>query len=84
MNDDQYQPISCSAYDVYEIAIMRRQCLQLSWWEGQHEKCSERVQPVDLKVRDGAEYLVFRRGSAHGETRQVRLDRIISASLEKS
>jgi transcriptional antiterminator Rof (Rho-off) len=79
MSDEEYQPISCSAYDIYEIAIMRRQPLQLSWWDGPTRR-SARVTPVDLQIRDGAEYLLVRQ-QAQEAILAIRLDRIVSSAL---
>ena len=82
MHDDQYQPISCSAHDLYEIAIMRHQTLELSWWEG-GLRCSALVRPVDIRAHEGAEYLLVHAVPAGDEVLEIRLDRIISSKTEE-
>lgn len=71
-----YKPISCSAYDVYEIAIMHRQRLRLAWSEG-NVLYDQTVTPTDLQTHTGEEYLLFL--DAEGASRRVRLDHIRKA-----
>jgi len=80
MNDEQYQPISCSAYDIYEIAIMRGQQLQLIWWDGRDRR-STTVTPLNLEIRDGAEYLIIGPLEENDPVRPIRLDRIIACTI---
>ena len=79
MSDD-YQPIACGDYDIYEIAIMRGQCLQLKWQEAGAVQ-QQQVRPLALKIEDRAEYLYFQQGIE--EPRRLRLDKIISAQISK-
>lgn len=67
-----YQPISCAAHDQFEIAIMRGQPLQARWRDGSGELHDERIEPLDLQVRDGTEWLQAR--AAHDEIIEIRLD----------
>ena len=71
-----YKPISCGAYDVYEIAIMHRQRLHLTWHEG-NVVYDQTITPTNLETRTGEEYLLFR--DAEGAVRRVRLDHIRKA-----
>jgi transcriptional antiterminator Rof (Rho-off) len=72
-----YEPIACSYYDVLEIAIMRRRRLAARWREadGTPRECT--LTPLDLRVRDGAEWLVAR--DAQGANLELRLDRLEAA-----
>ena len=81
MDKDQYQPIACSAYDIYEIAIMRGQKLDLTWFDAQGMRLSDRVTPINLRIMDGAEYLIFEVCTGNQDKQQVRLDKIASASI---
>ena len=69
-----YEPIACSLYSRYELAIMRRALLQLSWAGHNTTTRVEILQPVDLRTHRSAEYLIAR--SPSGVTRVLRLDRI--------
>lgn len=71
-----YKPISCGDYDVYEIAIMHRQRLRLSWHED-NVVYDQTITPTNLETRTGEEYLLFR--DADGVVRRVRLDHIRKA-----
>jgi len=73
-----YIPIACAAHERLEFAVLRRQQLQLTWLgeDAQSQFC-ERVLPLDVETRDGAEWLTIKRPS--GETAVVRLDHIRSA-----
>lgn len=70
-----YRPIDCSVYDQYELAIMRRRRLMLGWRDEAGFARLDRVSPVDLRTRDGEEFLVF--VNSAGEQLAVRLDRIL-------
>jgi len=82
MSHDKYQPILCSRYDQFELAIMRGQPVELVWEDeaGQHQ--SQRMLPVDLVTRDGEEFLVITSVSPGEDANQVRLDRILSMKIE--
>lgn len=68
-----YVPISCVLYDVYEIAILHRQRLRLSWAEQGTAHC-EAVTPLNLETRRGEEFLHARK--ADGTVCTLRLDQI--------
>jgi Rho-binding antiterminator len=58
-----------------EFSVLRRIPLMLECWlEGQDKV--EKVMPLDVSTRDGAEWLKFRRKDGCEE--EIRLDRIIS------
>lgn len=66
-----YKPIACHLHDIYEIAIMRATPLRLTWRQGDEGHC-EIVQALDLRVADGAEWLLVENSS--GERLSIRLD----------
>jgi Rho-binding antiterminator len=73
-----YIPIACAEHERLEFAVLRRRHLQLTWLgEDGATQCCERVLPLDVATRAGAEWLTMRRTS--GETELVRLDRILAA-----
>lgn len=73
-----YRPVDCAVHDRYELAIMRRQCLRLSWRERDGLLRVEVVRALNLETRGGEEFLVF--ADAADRRRQVRLDRILNVS----
>lgn len=75
-----YLPIACATHERLELAVMRRQRLLLTWIAEQGQTpCSEPVRPLDVATRDGAEWLRIQRPG--GQSEEVRLDRILSASM---
>jgi Rho-binding antiterminator len=70
-----YRPIPCAAYDRYERAIMHRERLILAWTAEDGGSRIGRVEPVDLRTRAGAEFLLVRWADGHQE--DIRLDRIL-------
>lgn len=78
-DDDCYKPISCAQYDSYEIAIMHGEQLQLVWIDDTQRYNICVVKPVDLKTRQGAEFLIAT--TVDGKTLQLRLDHIQSCKL---
>ena len=75
---DKYQPIRCFQYDVYEIAIMRNKFLELKWLDNNDVKQHQKVKPVNLKILNGAEYLIVEL-EVNDEVliSEIRLDKII-------
>jgi Rho-binding antiterminator len=70
-----YQPISCMQHERLEFSVLRRIPLKLEYrLDNQH--MVEKVMPLDVATRDGAEWLKFRRGD--GSMEEIRLDRILS------
>lgn len=71
-----YVPIDCGLHSQYELAIMRRQRLVLSWaGESRSVDCCT-VTPLDLFTRQAEEFLRLR--DEEGIEHTVRLDRITS------
>ena len=78
MKGDQYQPIECSQYDIYEIAIMRGQALNIAWLDGSGCQHQHRVRPTALNIRNGEEFLTFYIQQDHDKKlAEIRLDRIM-------
>lgn len=74
MNDDLYEPIECGLHSEYELAIMHKSAIQLTWFDDNEQTRSELVTPVDLITREKQEYL-------KAQTRddilfEIRLDKI--------
>ena len=79
MCDEKYQPIACSEYDRYEIAIMRNTLLDLSWLDGSGMKCHQTVRPVNLKILNSVEYLVVELKPDNASSLlEIRLDKILT------
>jgi Rho-binding antiterminator len=72
-----YRPISCELYAQLEHWIVRRQRLRVAWREGARPPHLESLQPLDLRTREHAEYLIARRPG--GGRVELRLDRIVRA-----
>ena len=69
MNDTPYQPIACADHERLEFAALRKQ-----WLEVRVGGIAQRVLPLDVYTRDGAEWLLAETQS--GEQLTLRLDRL--------
>ena len=76
-----YTPIDCGQHSEYELAIMQRHKLRLSWQDSDGQTHLETVTPTDLLVREHEEFLVVRTQS--GGIRELRLDRVHSAVVPR-
>lgn len=70
-----YQSMSCDAYSRIELAIMRGQALRVRW-QGRGLIHIERLQPMDLRTRKHAEFLLFQ--DQRTRRRWMRLDRLLT------
>jgi len=77
MEPTDYTPIDCSIYSEFELAIMHRSRLQVSWRDTQGSVHLEVLLPVDLRTRNGEEFLVA--VDSLGTEREIRLDRILGS-----
>jgi Rho-binding antiterminator len=75
MEPTDYAPIDCGLYSEYELAIMHRDRLRLSWRDPEGVVHIGIVTPTDLRTRNGAEYMIVT--GLDGETEAIRLDRIL-------
>jgi Rho-binding antiterminator len=73
-----YTPIDCGLYSRYELAILRRRRLRLSWREAGGVARIDIVTPIDLETRGGEEFLVIEQSD--GGRLDVRLDRIVRST----
>ncbi len=71
---EPYQPIPCAQHERLEFSVLRRIPLQIVYRDGGGER-GERVLPLDVVTRDGAEWLKFRRDD--GSETETRLDAIV-------
>lgn len=71
-----YRPIACVAHERLEFAVLKRQTLRLRYRDEQAGEREERVMPLDVYTRDGAEWLRARLETG-GEI-VIRLDRILA------
>jgi len=69
-----YQPVDCSLHDHYEAWAVRRTLVTVTWSDGENAGESDRVRIADVRVADGAEYLVL------SDDTQIRLDHIVSVT----
>ena len=74
-----YRPVDCVVHSEYELAIMQRRRLRITWSGNDATTRSEVVMPTDLYTRQGEEYLIVTRND--GQFEHIRLDRIISYHL---
>jgi len=77
MMSDEYKPIDCGIYSRFEVAILHGEKLKLSWADEAGITHLEVIVPTDLKIHDGAEYLLGH--NADGTRVDIRLDRIDEA-----
>jgi len=78
MEPGDYVPVDCGLYSEYELAIMHRDRLRLTWRDPGGEMHIASVIPTDLRTRAGAEYLTVIQ--QNGKTCEIRLDRILQFS----
>jgi Rho-binding antiterminator len=72
-----YTPIDCSLYSEYELAILHGKQLRVSWRDAEGPPRIEVLTPVDLRTRQGEEFLVAI--DPLGTEREIRLDRILGS-----
>lgn len=68
----EYIPIACDLHSEYELAIMQRRSLRLSWRDAQQARYNSTVMPLDLYTHAGAEFLRVR--DAEHREHDIRLD----------
>ena len=72
-----YQPVDCGLHSEYEVAILRRRRLRLTWSEPGGRTGTAIVDPVDLITQNHEEYLCAE--TRDGKAVRLRLDRIKKA-----
>jgi len=83
MPEDSYKPIACGDYDIYEISIMKQRQLMLEWISAEGVPQKEVVKPVQLKIIEGAEYLLYEITDKNTKKirNKLRLDKINSVTI---
>ena len=78
-----YQPVSCDLHSQYELAIMHKNKLCLSWLEGEGDEVvtETNITPVDVQTKNKAEYLIAK--TAEQKPLCLRLDHIIKMKIMK-
>jgi len=69
-----YTPVDCGLHSKYELAIMHRQALRLTWRDSNGELHTQTVLPADLRSRHHEEFLAVT--GEDGAEQEIRLDRI--------
>ena len=75
-SDTPYQPISCALHSEYELAIMHKNTLCLTWRKDGEVVTKENIIPVDVQTKNKAEYLVVKTSELN-KLFSIRLDFII-------
>ncbi len=75
MSGDDYTPIPCGLYSEYEVAILHRTPLLITWRDGQGVTHHTQLIAKDLETLKGCEYLIAE--DREGKTLELRLDQII-------
>ncbi|HUX62723.1 transcriptional antiterminator, Rof [Sulfuricella sp.] len=73
--EQEYLPIACMQHERLEFSVLRRIPLMLECRSEGPDRV-EKVMPLDVTTRDGAEWLKFRREDSSEE--EIRLDWISS------
>lgn len=73
-NIDTYQPVSCDLHSQYELAIMHKNKLQLSWLSEGQLVTETNITPLDVQSKNKAEYLIAE--TADNKILCIRLDHI--------
>ena len=74
--DTPYQPISCELHSEYELAIMHKNTLCLTWRKDGEVVTETKIIPVDIQTKNKSEYLVVKK-SEQNNIFSIRLDYII-------
>lgn len=77
--DETYTPIPCALYSEYELVILRRQSLRISWVDGRGVTRIETLTPKNLRTRRHQEFMIAEKHS--GARHVLRLDRIRHAEV---
>ena len=73
-----YTPIDCDRHSEFELAIMHRGTLKLTWRDADGATHTEVVIPADLLTRNSEEFM--RVSNTCGIEREIRLDHILQFS----
>ena len=74
-----YEPVSCEAHSIYELAVMQRTPALVRWQEEDAIR-EAHLMPVDVETKNREEFLI---AEGAGQTQfRIRLDRILSFQPE--
>lgn len=79
--NNHYQPVSCELHSQYELAIMHKSKLELSWLSAGKLVNEINILPLDVQTKDKAEYLL----AVNQENKNlcIRLDHITKMRILK-
>ncbi len=72
-----YSPVSCEVHSGYELAIIRKQVLSITWQDEQNKTHQQQLSPYDVITEQKTEYLLAK--DSNGKNKKIRLDKIIEA-----
>ena len=78
-NEEPYKPVSCDLHSQYEVAIMHKNKLHLSWLSNGKTITESNISPLDVKTKNKAEYLIA--VTATNKNLCIRLDHIIEMRI---
>jgi Rho-binding antiterminator len=78
-NNDTYKPVSCDLHSQYELAIMHKNKLYLSWLTNGETITESNISPLDVQTKNHAEYLIA--VTAANKNIYIRLDHIIEMRI---
>ena len=81
-HNDAYIPITCRQHSLYELAIMHRVMLLLTWRTEHGQTHIGKLMPLDLKTQAQQEFLVARGND--GIIHQIRLDKIMRSDVSEA
>jgi len=79
MTDKDYKPIECGLHSEYELAIMHKSKIQLTWIDENEQQHSESTEPVDLVTKNKQEFLKLY--TSNNILLEIRLDKILSFEI---
>jgi transcriptional antiterminator Rof (Rho-off) len=77
-DNNSYQAISCADYSKYELWIMHRESLKMTWKDETGQEHLGILRPLDLRTRNKQEFLIAQ--LPQGDNVQIRLDMITSCN----
>lgn len=79
--DMSYKPVSCELYSQYELAIMHKSELCLSWVENGVAVTKAGIIPLDIQTKNKAEFLLVK--TPEQDELVIRLDQITEMHILK-
>lgn len=77
--DTPYKPISCDLHSQYELAIMHKSQLCLTWIENNEPVTKSGLTPVDVQTKNKAEFLIAK--TPGQDELVIRLDKITNMQI---